>query len=109
MPSRIAAATSVHRPFRSRDWGDTSLNSQKKYASTITEKLNSSGRRKTLYTGRTDAPRKALVTAAAAAGVDVKSLAVKSTSLDDVFVHYTGHDLRDALQDPAPRQLAIRR
>ncbi len=51
----------------------------------------------------------ALVTAAAAAGVDVKSLAVKSTSLDDVFVHYTGHDLRDALQDPAPRQLAIRR
>jgi hypothetical protein len=29
---------------------------------------------------------------------------VKSTTLDDVFVHYTGRDLRDALQDPAPRQ-----
>ena len=35
----------------------------------------------------------------AAAGVDVQSLSVKSTTLDDVFVHYTGHDLRDALQD----------
>ena len=39
-----------------------------------------------------------------AGGVAVHSLAVKSTTLDDVFVHYTGHDLRDALQDPAPRQ-----
>jgi ABC-2 type transport system ATP-binding protein len=36
----------------------------------------------------------------------LKSLAVKSTTLDDVFVHYTGRDLRDALQDPAPRQFA---
>jgi len=27
---------------------------------------------------------------------------VQSTSLDDVFVHYTGHQLRDALQEPAP-------
>lgn len=46
----------------------------------------------------------ALVAAAQDAGLDVRSLAVKSTTLDDVFVHYTGHDLRDALQDPAPRQ-----
>jgi ABC-2 type transport system ATP-binding protein len=46
----------------------------------------------------------ALVAASEAAGVKVQSLAVKSTTLDDVFVHYTGHDLRDALQDPAPRQ-----
>ena len=37
----------------------------------------------------------------------VQSLAVKSTTLDDVFVHYTGRDLRDALQDPAPRQFAM--
>ena len=51
----------------------------------------------------------ALVAEAAAAGVDVHSLAVKSTTLDDVFVHYTGTDLRDALQDPAPRQFVMRR
>ena len=48
----------------------------------------------------------ALVAATTAEGVNVHSLAVKSTTLDDVFVHYTGHDLRDALQDPAPRQFA---
>ncbi|MDH4066854.1 MAG: multidrug ABC transporter ATP-binding protein, partial [Acidobacteriota bacterium] len=46
---------------------------------------------------------------AASAGVAVLSLAVKSTTLDDVFVHYTGRALRDALQDPAPRQYAMRR
>jgi len=48
----------------------------------------------------------ALVAATEAAGLTVQSLAVKSTTLDDVFVHYTGRDLRDALQDPAPRQFA---
>ncbi len=32
------------------------------------------------------------------AGVSVTSLSVQSTTLDDVFVHYTGHQLRDALQ-----------
>lgn len=41
----------------------------------------------------------ALMTAAAAAGVTIRSLGVESTSLDDVFVHYTGHQLRDALQE----------
>jgi ABC-2 type transport system ATP-binding protein len=51
----------------------------------------------------------ALVAASAHAGVTVQSLAVKSTTLDDVFVHYTGRDLRDALQDPAPRQFIMRR
>jgi ABC-2 type transport system ATP-binding protein len=48
----------------------------------------------------------ALVAATEANGLAVQSLAVKSTTLDDVFVHYTGRDLRDALQDPAPRQFA---
>jgi ABC-2 type transport system ATP-binding protein len=38
--------------------------------------------------------------AARKAGVEVTSLSVQSTSLDDVFVHYTGHQLRDALQAP---------
>ncbi|HEY7878891.1 MAG TPA: ATP-binding cassette domain-containing protein [Gemmatimonadaceae bacterium] len=53
----------------------------------------------------------ALMTAAADAGVSVRSLSVQSTSLDDVFVHYTGHQLRDALQDPAPsdRHIMLRR
>jgi ABC-2 type transport system ATP-binding protein len=44
----------------------------------------------------------ALMQAAARAGVAVLSLSVQSTSLDDVFVHYTGHALRDALQEPSP-------
>ena len=43
----------------------------------------------------------ALMSAAARAGVTIGSLSVQSTSLDDVFVHYTGHQLRDALQEPA--------
>jgi ABC-2 type transport system ATP-binding protein len=45
---------------------------------------------------------RALLDAAAQAGVEVKSLAVQSTTLDDVFVHYTGRALRDALQAPSP-------
>ncbi len=40
----------------------------------------------------------ALMAAAARAGVSVDSLAVQSTTLDDVFVHYTGRALRDAVQ-----------
>lgn len=40
----------------------------------------------------------ALMEAAARAGITVSSLSVQSTTLDDVFVHYTGRDLRDALQ-----------
>ena len=38
-----------------------------------------------------------LVEAAVHAGVLVKSLSVQNTSLDDVFVHYTGRQLRDEL------------
>lgn len=40
-----------------------------------------------------------LMEAARVAGVEVTSLSVQSTTLDDVFVHYTGRQLRDALQD----------
>src|SRR5262249_17976828 len=39
-----------------------------------------------------------LMEAARRVGVTVASLSVQSTTLDDVFVHYTGHQLRDALQ-----------
>ena len=42
-----------------------------------------------------------LMEAARGAGVTVTSLSVQSTTLDDVFVHYTGHQLRDALQNPS--------
>ena len=41
----------------------------------------------------------ALMQAAAEAGITVQSLSVQSTTLDDVFVHYTGRALRDALQE----------
>jgi ABC-2 type transport system ATP-binding protein len=39
-----------------------------------------------------------LVEMAVGAGVQVKSLSVQNTTLDDVFVHYTGRQLRDELQ-----------
>src|SRR5579863_5251331 len=39
-----------------------------------------------------------LVEAAVQAGTAVKSLSVQNTTLDDVFVHYTGRQLRDELQ-----------
>jgi ABC-2 type transport system ATP-binding protein len=44
----------------------------------------------------------ALMELAAGAGVTVASLSVQSTTLDDVFVHYTGRALRDALQEANP-------
>jgi len=40
----------------------------------------------------------ALLNAVHAAGTSITSLSVQSTTLDDVFVHYTGHQLRDTLQ-----------
>jgi hypothetical protein len=42
--------------------------------------------------------------AAAREQVAIQSLAVQSTTLDDVFVHYTGRGLRDALQEASPRE-----
>jgi ABC-2 type transport system ATP-binding protein len=44
----------------------------------------------------------ALMELAAAEGLAVLSLSVQSTTLDDVFVHYTGRALRDALQEANP-------
>jgi len=43
----------------------------------------------------------ALMEAARAANATIASLSMQSTTLDDVFVHYTGHQLRDALQAPS--------
>jgi ABC-2 type transport system ATP-binding protein len=40
-----------------------------------------------------------LIEKARDAGVEIVSLSVQSTTLDDVFMHYTGRQLRDALHD----------
>ena len=45
----------------------------------------------------------AILETAAHAGVPVLSLSVQSTTLDDVFVHYTGRALRDELQDASAK------
>src|SRR5262249_41320164 len=45
----------------------------------------------------------AILETAARAGVPVLSIAVQSTTLDDVFVHYTGRALRDELQDASAK------
>ncbi len=56
------------------------------------------------------ATTKALIEEAAAEGVAVQSLAIQSTTLDDVFVHYTGHQLRDAaVQQSAAERIPLRR
>jgi ABC-2 type transport system ATP-binding protein len=55
-----------------------------------------------IATGSGPATTLALMELAAAAGVTIASLSVQSTSLDDVFVHYTGRALRDALQEANP-------
>lgn len=44
------------------------------------------------------ATAESLVDAVRAAGIGIQSLAIQSTTLDDVFVHYTGRDLRDSTQ-----------
>ncbi len=43
----------------------------------------------------------ALLEAVRAAGLTITSLSVQSTTLDDVFAHYTGHQLRDTLNASA--------
>src|ERR1700690_625467 len=50
-----------------------------------------------VLTGDGSQPHSELVETAVHAGVTVKSLSVQNTSLDDVFVHYTGRQLRDEL------------
>jgi ABC-2 type transport system ATP-binding protein len=60
-----------------------------------------------LSTSSGPATTTALMTAATAAGVRVLSLAVQSTTLDDVFVHYTGRQLRDALQEPSAADRSV--
>jgi len=50
-----------------------------------------------ILTGNGSQTTTELVESAVKAGVAVKSLSVQNTTLDDVFVHYTGRQLRDEL------------
>jgi len=45
-----------------------------------------------------------IVEAARQRGVTVTALSVQSATLDDVFMHFTGRQLRDELQAPAPSE-----
>ena len=49
----------------------------------------------------------ALLDAAAETNLPVHSLSVQSTTLDDVFVYYTGRQLRDALQEASPKDSSL--
>jgi ABC-2 type transport system ATP-binding protein len=49
----------------------------------------------------------ALLDAAAQISLPVQSLSVQSTTLDDVFVYYTGRQLRDAVQEASPMDSAL--
>jgi ABC-2 type transport system ATP-binding protein len=60
-----------------------------------------------LATGNGPSTTMAMLQTAAARNVSVDSLAVQSTTLDDVFVHYTGRALRDALQAPSAQDSAF--
>ncbi len=55
-----------------------------------------------IATGNGPSTTLALMELAQAQNVTVASLSVQSTTLDDVFVHYTGRALRDALQEASP-------
>jgi ABC-2 type transport system ATP-binding protein len=65
------------------------------------EDVTSEGHVFRLASGNGPLTTTALMDAAAAAGIAVQSLSVHGTTLDDVFVHYTGSSLRDALQAPS--------
>jgi ABC-2 type transport system ATP-binding protein len=65
------------------------------------EDVTSEGRVFRLASGNGPLTTTALMGAAAEAGIMVQSLSVHGTTLDDVFVHYTGSSLRDALQAPS--------
>jgi ABC-2 type transport system ATP-binding protein len=56
-----------------------------------------------IASGNGPATTMALMAAAADVAAPVQSLSVQSTTLDDVFVHYAGRQLRDAVQEASPR------
>ncbi len=62
-----------------------------------------------IASGNGPATTLALMETAARRGVAVQSLSVQSTTLDDVFVHFTGRALRDELQEAGPRWMPPQR
>ena len=68
-----------------------------KALSDVTSVQNESSGMYRVLTGNGSRTTTELVEAAVKAGVGVKSLSVQNTTLDDVFVHYTGRQLRDEL------------
>jgi len=87
--SNVIEAQFDHAPV---DWEErlhnlTAVTSVKHQGSGMYRILTSDGSRTTTE----------LVEAAVKAGVTVRSLSVQNTTLDDVFVHYTGRQLRDEL------------
>jgi ABC-2 type transport system ATP-binding protein len=62
-----------------------------------------------ISSGNGPAALTALMNTAVERHVSVESLSVQSTTLDDVFVHYAGRALRDALQDASPKDSLMRR
>jgi ABC-2 type transport system ATP-binding protein len=87
--SNVIEAQFDHAP---PDWEErlhnlTAVTSVKHQGSGMYRVLTSDGSRTTTE----------LVEAAVKAGVTVRSLSVQNTTLDDVFVHYTGRQLRDEL------------
>ena len=64
----------------------------------VTSVQNQSADMYRILTGNGSQTTTELVETAVKAGVGVKSLSVQNTTLDDVFVHYTGRQLRDELQ-----------
>ena len=63
------------------------------------ERVTGEGEVYRIASGSGPATTTALMATAAQRGVAVQSLSVKSTTLDDVFVHFTGHELRDELTE----------
>ena len=74
---------------------------QRLHALPFVESVTGHGHVYRIASGNGPATTLALMEAAARAGIAVPSLSVQSTTLDDVFVHYTGRGLRDALQAPS--------
>jgi len=60
-----------------------------------------------ISTRNTPVTTMALLEAAEKIHLEVHSFAVQSTTLDDVFVHYTGRQLRDTLQEASPQESAF--
>jgi len=97
LKAAVAAVSTLEVSFAAapRDWSDRLARLPG------VDRVHSEGTVVRLTSHDGPATTKAVMDTAAAANVPVESIAVASTTLDDVFLHYTGHDLRDALHEPS--------